>query len=83
VRRATLAEGEATGHAHVAESDAPFDVFAFRRGDRVVTLYLRAAQAVRVLHEEHRLVTLQPGLYEIARVLERDWLTGVTREVVD
>src|ERR1043166_110608 len=61
-----LAEGEATGHAHRVEDPAAAHVLAM--GDK---LYLRVrGGGVRVTHEEHAPITLEPGDYEVIRQRE-------------
>lgn len=66
--RIVLAEGEATGHAHVIESDAAV-VYDFG-GVR----YLFSPEPVWVVHEEHEKRELPSGLYEIGQVQEYDHL---------
>jgi len=34
-------------------------------------------------HEEHGPVTLEPGVYEVGRVAEYDYLSEMTRNVAD
>ena len=76
--RFVLAFGEATGHAHVLDgcdvTVADDTVMPTRR-------YLRLVKPARVLHEEHDLQTLSPGLYEIIR--QRTWDFGRSRQVAD
>jgi len=58
--RLVLAEGEATGHAHVLEGLSS----AVRDGARALVHVMEPA---RLRHEEHREVQVPPGWYEIVR----------------
>lgn len=58
----TLAEGEATGHAHVIQSTAPGDASLVEA--RGVT-YLDARRTVALVHEEHARVEITRGCYRI------------------
>ena len=60
-----LAEGEATGHAHVIEDD-----IAMYEKDGV--LFIKAKKQVTVRHEEHKPITLSRGTYAIGLVRECD-----------
>ena len=71
-KRVVLAEGEATGHAHVAEGTGL--VFA---GDE-----LKVPDSAVLTHEEHATRTIPKGDFEIRRVVELD-PSGDTREVAD
>jgi hypothetical protein len=63
--RIVLAEGEATGHAHViAERDA----CEFRVGEERFVLVRSAAQ---LIHEEHGAIAVAPGAYRI--VIQREY----------
>lgn len=72
-----LREGEATGHAHRATGEG---VQLFIHGD---TLYMRVEGGTEVVHEEHKPVTVPPGLYEIGAVREYDHFEEMTRPVFD
>ena len=60
--RAVLAEGEATGHAHVAKGPG---VDLFEQGGQ---LWLSAPRGAIVTHEEHLPIEIGPGDYSIGRV---------------
>jgi len=60
-----LAEGEATGHAHVVE--AKEDVFVSCLAE---ALFNRVGVETRVVHEEHNPVVLLPGEYRVVRQYE-------------
>lgn len=77
-KRFVLAEGEATGHAHVLEAEK--DVEMFEADGR---LYLRVGEGgARVTHEEHGTVTLPPGDYIATTQKEYD-PANVQRAVSD
>ncbi|MBI4348088.1 MAG: hypothetical protein HY553_14620 [Elusimicrobia bacterium] len=64
-RGRVLFRGEATGHAHVADLG---ELFETRDG----LLYLRTSQVTQVSHEEHKTVTLQPGIYLVSQKRQAD-----------
>lgn len=66
-RRAVLAYGEQTGHAHVLTSDAPLGLV--RESDMVAYVLLRDAGLLT--HEEHGVREVEPGYYEVPT--ERDY----------
>lgn len=72
-----LREGEATGHAHRATGEG---VQLFIQDD---TLYMRVEGGTEVVHEEHRPITVPPGVYVIGAVREYDHFAEVSRPVFD
>jgi hypothetical protein len=72
-----LAEGEATGHKHLAEAQ---DVRLFLHEG---TLYMRAPSGTTVVHEEHHAVEIPPGDYQIGTVHEYDHFREEARRVFD
>lgn len=56
--RKELAYGEVTGHAHRIDVG---DLFETKNGE----LYLRVEKLSRLTHEEHKTVTLNPGVYKV------------------
>lgn len=76
-RRLVLAEGEATGHAHVIEDD---EAELIQIGERML---LKLSNAATVTHEEHGPITLSSGIWEIGRVREYDPFLDMTRQVMD
>jgi len=76
-RGLVLAEGEATGHAHVV-SDAGCALLEAE--DKV---YLSAPQGATTRHEEHKAVTVPPGVYEVRKVREVDPFSEEVRSVRD
>ena len=72
-----LAEGEATGHKHLAEAA---DVTLFVHDG---ALYMRAPSGTRVVHEEHRALDIPPGDYLVGKVREYDHFAEEARPVYD
>ncbi|MBC7929517.1 MAG: hypothetical protein H7Z38_03020 [Rubrivivax sp.] len=72
-----LAEGEATGHKHLAEAE---DALLFMHDG---TLYMRVPSGTRVVHEEHRALDIPPGDYLIGTVREYDHFAEEARRVTD
>lgn len=75
--RLVLAEGEHTGHAHVIEDD---EAELIQIGEKIL---LKLTKAATVTHEEHKPITLSPGIWEIGRVREYDWFQHMARTVQD
>lgn len=71
-----LAEGEHTGNAHVITEE----VELFEKNG---VLYVRNEEQVIVQHEEHKPITLEPGIWEVGRVREYDYFLEMTRTVKD
>ena len=76
IRGFVLAEGEATGHAHVI-----IDNVEVYEADGV--LYLKNSEQVSVRHEEHKPVTLSPGIWKVEIVKEYDPFKEEARKVMD
>jgi len=80
----TLAEGEATGHAHrvIAQPKNGAEVASYMM-DQVLLLHVpKAIGKVSVLHEEHGAIELEAGkVYEIRR--QREYSGGEVRPVMD
>lgn len=45
--------------------------------------YLVATKPVNLTHEEHHTQVIEPGVWEIGQVREKDWLSGLVRAVID
>lgn len=71
-----IAEGEATGHAHVVA-----DTIEFYEAAGV--LYLKTERAVKVRHEKHKPVILNKGIWKAGRVREYDPFEEESRRVRD
>lgn len=70
IGRATLALGEATGHAHVVVGDERVTMREWL-SDRYVVL----ASNAQLLHEEHAAIPLGPGAYRV--VVQREYAPQV------
>jgi len=75
-KRLVLAHGE-SGHSHVIEDD---EAELIQIGERML---LKLTRAATVVHEEHKPIHLAPGIWEVGRVREFDWLSRMERQVVD
>ena len=72
-----LREGEHTGHAHVATGEG---VQLFVAGG---ALYMRVPSGTEVVHEEHKVIEVPAGVYEIGAVREYDHFAEASRPVFD
>jgi hypothetical protein len=70
--RHVLAEGEATGHAHVVAGRSRLvELRQARRYAAPITRhFLVVEQSARLSHEEHLPIELDPGVYEVRRQRE-------------
>lgn len=75
-KRLVVAHGE-SGHSHVIEDSSGT---MFQIGER---FYVELEKAATLTHEEHKPITLSPGIWEIGRVQEYDWLSKMQRQVID
>ena len=75
-KRLVLAHGE-SGHSHVIEDD---EAELIQIGERML---LKLSKPSTVVHEEHKPITLSPGIWEIGRVQEYDWFSRMQRQVMD
>jgi hypothetical protein len=64
-----IVRGEATGHAHRIANGTLFSSWQRGRGPQ---LYIKASKGARVIHEEHKEIELEKGLYEVIRQREYD-----------
>lgn len=71
-----LAEGEATGHAHVIEE-------RIEMYEKDGVLYLIVDKSVTVKHEEHNPINLDRGIYKLNIVREYDPFEEEVRKVAD
>lgn len=80
-RGIVLAEGETTGHYHGIEET---EGLALLDGPKK-ELYLvnETGGDVTVKHQEHKPVTIPPGIHEIGFVREHDYFQEAERRVVD
>lgn len=72
-----LAFGESTGHKHQIV-DGSCEMF------RILNkIYINALTECKLKHEEHKPITIPPGVYEVDTVRETDWVTKTIKKVVD
>jgi hypothetical protein len=71
-----LAEGEATGHVHAVQEEVELVEI---QG----VLYIRSAADFTVTHQEHKPITLPPGIWEIGKVREYDHFAEEVRFIAD
>lgn len=72
-----LAEGEVTGHCHTMVGD----LSVVKDGDK--TFVKIEGQPAEIIHQEHNLVIVDPGIYEIEKVLEYDHFEEEAKRIVD
>lgn len=72
-----LVRGEITGHSHRIEDSTTAEVWVARNGE----LYLKILAATRVIHEEHKPITLPPGNYRVWQ--QREYTPQKIRPVYD
>ena len=65
------------GHTHtISDIDAMF----YEKDGKS---YLKNLKSVTIEHEEHKSFVIDPGIWEIGQVREKDWLSGMVRKVID
>lgn len=75
-RHIIVAHGE-SGHSHVIDSD---DAELIQIGERML---LKLGSRTTLVHEEHAAIAIEPGIWEIGRVQEYDYLAKMARDVRD
>ena len=74
--RIVVMHGEG-GHTHtISDIDAMF----YEKDGKS---YLKNTKSVTIEHEEHKSFVIEPGIWEIGQVREKDWLSGMVRKVSD
>lgn len=79
-KRLVLAEGEATGHAHVLEVEQESDAELIRIGEAIL---LNLTNGGTITHEEHKPVEVPAGVYEVGKAQEFDYAAEEERQVTD
>ena len=74
--KCVIAHGE-SGNTHVVEDS---EAELIQVGERML---LNLGREAVLKHQEHDPITLEPGLYEIGRVNEYDYLSQITKKVTD
>lgn len=75
-KRLVVAHGE-SGHSHVIEDD---EAELIQIGERML---LKLEKDSVIVHEEHKPIHLEKGIWEIGRVQEFDWFSKMQRQVID
>lgn len=76
-KRCILAEGEHTGHNHAVEDD---EAELLEIGEKMILCLQNKAV---LTHQEHKPITLDPGIWEIGRIQEFDYFSMMARQVMD
>jgi|SRR5579883_165718 hypothetical protein len=75
-QKRVLAYGEVTGHSHRVEEPEKAEVWECG-GER----FLKLIAATRIIHEEHRPITLGPGIYRVWQ--QREYSPQAIRRIWD
>jgi hypothetical protein len=81
--RLILAEGEVTGHFHAIDLDEEItesDAELIAIGEEML---LNLHKQVEVKHNEHKPITLEPGLWKVGKIQEYDYTSEKNRPVMD
>ena len=80
-RGIVLAEGEATGHYHGIDNERGVALMEGPAGERF--LVNDTGDAITIKHQEHKPVSVPPGIWQIGQVREKDWFADMVRPVID
>lgn len=81
--RAVIAEGEVTGHHHVAVAEQEFTIGEMIEQGQVTITWLQSETGVTVQHEEHAPVVLPPGKFRIVRQREYEYGSQAAHTIAD
>lgn len=73
-----IAKGEITGHAHKIEDVV--NVIVYQVDD---VYYIECLEPVYVMHDEHKPITLDPGIWKVGIQREYDYMKEITKVVRD
>lgn len=73
-----LAEGEQTGHKHLLVAEK-LEVLQDEKG----RYYFQLQNNATITHEEHKTITILPGIYEVGNEQEYDYFLREVRQVND
>ena len=73
-----LAEGEATGHHHMLTCEDGIDVVLEAK-----EILFKIESPGTLTHQEHDLITIDPGIYRVSREQEFDHFARTAKRVVD
>jgi hypothetical protein len=74
--RVVLVHGQATGHAHALSTEKT-SMVETAAGDR----FLKVEEGAELVHEEHTMIPLPAGLYQVIR--QREYSPEAVRNVMD
>lgn len=77
-----ILRGEATGHAHRIINGQIFQFKDFR-GIPVGTMYIYAEIDSEIVHDEHKSIRLEKGIYEVVRQREFNPVFKTSPRVID
>ena len=80
-RGVVLAEGEHTGHHHRISDTGGVALMEAPGGLRF--LVNETEDDVVIQHEEHKPVTVAPGIWQVGQVREKDWFADMVHTVRD
>lgn len=76
-----LAEGEHTGHKHLAVADKEATLNIYEKEGK---MYMEVLDGdVKLSHQEHKTIVFQPGFYEVGHEEEYDPFAKQIQKVVD
>ena len=78
-RGIVLAEGETTGHYHGIECEES-EAELIKIGEEML---LKVNKTVTLKHQEHKPFDIEPGIWQIGQVVEKDWLNDMVSPVRD
>lgn len=73
-----IAKGEISGHTHKIEDFV--NVILYQVGD---VYYIKCLKPVSVIHNEHKPIVLEPGIWRVGIQREYDYMTEISRKVID
>ena len=81
-KRAIVGYGEVTGHHHaltnvewvVAPETTPADLEAFAQGTKTLPVFVVATDETELIHDEHDLHKIAPGVWRVLR--QKEWITA-------
>ena len=81
IKDCILARGEQTGHHHklVKEYESQFDVLEDEQGNK----YLQINKPTDLIHQEHKTITIENGLYFVSHEREYNYFELMTKRVID
>lgn len=79
VKKAILAEGEHTGHKHMLISESMPITIHEKDGE----VFVKTESETELIHQEHNMITIEPGIYKVEQVKEYDHFEEEIRKIQD